>query len=691
MGYKTTATTLLLIPIALSATPQKLESVKVISAAGFEQNIADAPASISVISGEELSKKAYTDVLDAIKNIPGVYASGGGNNQDITIRGMSSAYTKYLVNGRAISPARATNTNGTDGGKIGAYLPPIDMIERIEIIRGPMSSLYGSEAMGGIVNIITKKGTKDKWSGSISPEYTIASSSNDVSNDEHSIGMFLSGPVIQDKLQLNIDGLIAGGDESSYSDLDAQNNKSSSPKTEKKVRKIGSEFVWDLDDQNAFDFRYDYTKQEYSATPGKSMPELNAQGNPNTPSYTNLQKDIYTIGHKGKYGSLSTDTHYSKEVAKKLQDKLLEEKLDTFKSMSTYMAGDHTITFGGEYIKESLTNQANGLLDAGVGIAVAKADRWTYSLFLEDEWDIMQDLALTAGVRFNKDEFYGSHFNPRLYGVYSLSDELTIKAGVSTGYKQPSISQSTAGFGQGTGGGTWQSAGLPHVRALMLGNPDLDPEKSVNYEAGLNYSNEDRGLFSSITFFQTEFEDKIQEFRECSTDASGNANQNNYAAWNCTVGSEKYYFVSSYDNIDKAQMRGIEFTLDYDLLESLRFSSSYTYTKSKQKSGDFKGHALNKMPEHMFNASLEYEANAQWDLWSNYNFRGKTSEYLSRVSMAKGTPSYGIWDLGVVYKATKDLSLKGGIYNVANKKVTSDEYEVVLDAQRFIIGMNLKF
>ena len=75
----------------------------VVTAAGFEQNIAEAPASISVISREELEKKAYTDITDAVNNIPGVYVTGGGKAQDISIRGMSPAYTLYLVDGKPVS------------------------------------------------------------------------------------------------------------------------------------------------------------------------------------------------------------------------------------------------------------------------------------------------------------------------------------------------------------------------------------------------------------------------------------------------------------------------------------------------------------------------------------------------------------------------------------------------------------
>ena len=140
---------------AMAQEAERLEPV-VVTAAGYEQALRDAPASISVISGEELSKQSYRDITDAMDNIPGVYVTGGGNSRDISIRGMSKAYTLYMVDGRPISDGRSVNTNGNDEGKqIG--LPPISMIERIEVIRGPMSSLYGSQAMGGVVNIITKR------------------------------------------------------------------------------------------------------------------------------------------------------------------------------------------------------------------------------------------------------------------------------------------------------------------------------------------------------------------------------------------------------------------------------------------------------------------------------------------------------------------------------------------------------
>nr|MDC2855154.1 TonB-dependent receptor plug domain-containing protein [Ningiella sp. W23] len=87
----------------------------VVTATGYEQRLIDAPASISVIFQDELRKKSYSTIVDAVRDIPGVYISGGGNMQDISIRGMDDQYTLYLVDGRPLSAGRSVNTNGADG------------------------------------------------------------------------------------------------------------------------------------------------------------------------------------------------------------------------------------------------------------------------------------------------------------------------------------------------------------------------------------------------------------------------------------------------------------------------------------------------------------------------------------------------------------------------------------------------
>ena len=82
-----------------------LDEVQVVTTAGgYEQNIADAAATISVITKEELENKSYSDVTDVLKNVPGVYVNGGGSNQSISIRGMGSSYTLYLIDGKPMNP-----------------------------------------------------------------------------------------------------------------------------------------------------------------------------------------------------------------------------------------------------------------------------------------------------------------------------------------------------------------------------------------------------------------------------------------------------------------------------------------------------------------------------------------------------------------------------------------------------------
>lgn len=97
------------------------------------------------------------------------------------------------------------------------------------------------------------------------------------------------------------------------------------------------------------------------------------------------------------------------------------------------------------------------------------------------------------------------------------------------------------------------------------------------------------------------------------------------------------------------------------------------------------------MPKHMLNVGLDYDVSDTWTTWMDYNYRGKTSDYLSRTSMDNGTPGYGTFDAGAVFKATDNLRLTAGIYNIANKEITNGDYDIVLDGRRYTVGMNIKF
>ncbi|OWL88608.1 TonB-dependent receptor domain-containing protein [Halopseudomonas aestusnigri] len=650
----------------------ELQPITVVTAAGYEQNIADAPASISVITREQLEKQSYSDVTDAVRNIPGVFVTGGGNMQDISIRGMDDSYTLYLVDGRPISAGRMVNTNGADGGKqIG--LPPISMIERIEVIRGPMSSLYGSEAMGGVINIITRRGG-DEWAGSISTEYTGAM--NDISSDSQQADFYLAGPIIQGLLGAQFTGTYVGTDESDY--IGGGDSAASMPESTRKQG--GAEFYLTPNEQNRFSLGYTASELKYTHTPGKSIA---ADADPSTYRY---EKDVYVFSHDGNYGDLIINSFLQHDVSDKPgTGSTKQEEVSLLNTQASYFWGDHVVTFGGQYKQEEFVDETNGLLTSNIPGAVKSVDRWIAALYTEVDWALTDDLSVTTGLRYNDDELFGGELSPRLYGVYRLNPEWVIKGGVSTGYRQPTLSDATEGFGRGTGGG---GSPAPHPRALIIGNPDLKPETSTNYEIGYVYDNAALGLNTSAMLFHTQYKDKIAEDRFCE---SPNGDRGDPATWTCGFGGNNYYFLSTRKNISEAVMQGVELTLDYRFQPNWNLSSSYTFTRSEQKSGEFKGEPLNRQPRHMLNGLLEWDVNARLNAWLQGNYRSKTSDYMGRTSMSDGTPGSGFVDIGAGYRLTDNVNVKAGLYNVANKEVTNDSYGVVLDGRRLTVGMTVDF
>jgi len=655
-----------------AAQPEPVELGQiVVTAAGFEQNISDAPASISTISGDELAKKSYKSIVDAVNSIPGVYVTGGGGAQDISIRGMDDSYTLYLVDGRPVSAGRSVNTNGQDGGKQ-ISLPPISMIERVEVIRGPMSSLYGSEAMGGVINIITRK-HRGEWAGTIATEYT--RSFNDVSNDSRQTSLFTGGALVEGLLSAEVNASWAGDDESDF--VGADDSARSTP--ESKRKKGGAKLILTPDARNELAVSYDSSRLEETSTPGKSVAE------DDTGSRYVYDKDVYVLSHDGNYGSWLTRSFVQHDVSERVQDRTKKEEVSMIDTQATRFWGDHVLTVGGQYKQEKLTDETNGLLTSEIPGAVRSVDRWIAALYSEVEWGLTDKLSVTTGLRYNDDELFGGEFSPRIYALYDLTPELTLKGGVSTGYRQPTLADVTEGFGRGTGGG---GSPAPHPRALIIGNPDLDPESSISYETGFVFDNRELGLNASLMVFLTEFKDKIAEDRFCE---SPNGDRDDPGTWSCSFGGNDYLFLSSRENIDEAEMQGLELTVDYRLTDTVTLNSSYTFTDSEQKTGEFRGEPLNRIPRHMANANIDWQAHSRLNLWLQANYRGKTSDYLGRTSMSDGTPGYTLMDAGLMYRLTDTARVTAGVYNLANKEITNDTYGVVLDGRRLNLGLAVDF
>ncbi len=177
----------------------------VISAAGFEQKIIDAPASVSVISRQELESKPYTSLGDALRDVEGIDVGSGfdkNGNISVTLRGLRADYTLVLINGRRQNDVGNIGPNNFGNSQF-MYMPPLAAIERIEVVRGPMSTLYGSDAIGGVINIITRKVAKE-WGGSLTNSLTLQEDSQ-YGNDRKT-DFYVSGPLLEDRVGIVLRG-----------------------------------------------------------------------------------------------------------------------------------------------------------------------------------------------------------------------------------------------------------------------------------------------------------------------------------------------------------------------------------------------------------------------------------------------------------------------------------------------------
>jgi len=630
----------------------------VVTASGFEQDIKKAAASISVLTQEQINKKAYRDVTDALKDVPGVVVTGGGSSSDISIRGMGSAYTVIMVDGKKVN-TRSVRPNSDNSGIEQGWLPNIGAIERIEVIRGPMSGLYGSDAMGGVINIITKKNVTE-WTGSIKLDTTLQENSD--SGNQYQTNAYIAGPLIANLLSFKANGLYSQRDEDEiYGGYSKQ-----------KIRAGGAAFSLTPNDDHTIDLEYQRSIQNRDATVGKSISPVQTGRNKPANSLTDYYRTEYSLTHRGKIGAVETHSYIQREENEN-PSRNMEATNTTFNTINKINFDRHSLSFGGMYLKEELDDKGNQL-SVGGAKPVSNLDRYSWALFAENARNIVDDFTLTTSLRLDKDEKFGDHWSPKVYGVWGLNDNWVIKGGVSTGYKTPALRATVAEWGQATGGG--QSKGV------IVGNPDLKPEKSVNYEVSFNWDNLDN-LTAGLTLFNSEFKDKITEVRTCQG--------KNVGALECDWLGEKFDFVSLRENVDKASMRGAEATFGWKVLPNVNLSANYTFTDTEQKSGVNKGKPLNEMPKHMFNTTADWEINDQFSSWGRVNYRSKTSDYLSRTAMAKGKPAYTMVDVGVNYKPTQNIAVAAGIYNLFDKEIDTATYNYVLDGRRYNLGVTYSF
>ncbi|WP_122745729.1 TonB-dependent receptor domain-containing protein [Pseudomonas viridiflava] len=612
-------------PVIESANVLSLDDV-VVTAAGFEQNLEDAPASMTVITGDELRKRSFRDLTDAVRDVEGVTVNGGANETDISIRGMPADYTLILVDGKRQS-ARESRVNGNSGYEQ-SFIPPAEAIERIEVVRGPMSSLYGSDAIGGVINIITRKVTPE-WGGSITYDYSARQHSDQ--GNARQTQFFLGGPLKADLLGLQVWGRYL--DRQADDDIEQTNGFSKADHRDMTARLSITPTV----DHDIL--------LEAGATRLKNGDGLSA--NWATREQEN-NRDHWSISHQGRWGWATSDVSLAHEKSSRegkasaAQTDVLGRKPtveNTVLDAKLVMPTERNITTTGlQWNDTTVTDWNQGLGDRkDYEFSVVQK-----ALFAENEWSVTDTFALTTGLRMDHHEEYGVHFSPRIYGVWRATDDWTFKGGVARGFKAPEVRAVVPGYSY-----------LRRNTFVMFGNPDLKPETSTNYELSALWSNRN-DLSAGTTVFYNDFQDKLSTVTTTER-------------WNGFIVMDRV-------NVDKAVIKGIELNGRWDITPDVSLKGNYTYTDSEQKSGANAGAPLALTPERKANLRAEWNVNDRTQLWTATNYYGK--EYGNTVN-DEPSPAYTTADLGGSYELTKNVSFNAALYNITDKRLDDETYGTV--------------
>lgn len=638
-----------LLPLAaLADTPVTLKN-EVITATQTAHSELSAPASVSVVTREELDKLPVYNLADAVKYLPGVHINPSSTygRKEIKLRGMDSDYTLLLVNGRRINSRDALSSNYANDFDLSSI--PMAAIERIEVIRGPMSSLYGADALGGVVNVILRQATDETRAG---VAYTYEHPSEGDSGDRHTTSGYVSGALVDGKLRGNL--IVEGGDQAAWKTEQTEFPNTDALEQRQNGSALGS-LSWLLDDRQTIDMDISYREDDRKAVWnnfGVSFP-------------TNIQKMerwTFGLGHTGNWDNFDTRVRYYHEDVDLMDDSELmtimrkqkgevTQTNDTVDGQVSTQLGSHRLTFGGELRRTELSHNQNLSSDAQVDQKAA---------YLQDEFSL-GNLDITLGGRWDEHDGFDGEFSPRAYGVYNLTDNWVIKGGAGKAFKAPSIYQLDDSY----------SVLACRGVCAVYGNPDLKPERSTSYELGTLYQNE--RLEAGFMLFHNDIKDLIMTETTTIRRVPG-------------VGLVADDPELTYYNQDRVRLQGYELQGRYTFSDAIGLRANYTYVDSENRDT---GEPLPNTPEHTANIGIDWQALPQLSTNLDYQYTGS-----QMLRIANGTDqesgAFHTLNLGARYQATPELSLRAGMNNLTNEKRddVAQSVDNILMGRTLFVGFN---
>ncbi|MCX2780948.1 TonB-dependent receptor domain-containing protein [Microbulbifer thermotolerans] len=584
----------------------------VVTATLTARDSATSPAFTSVITSEEITRTSVNSLADLLRDTVGVNNRSDSLGRDeIQIRGMGGRYTLILVDGKRVSSIGAL----WRGGDFDYNSVPLGSIERVEIVRGPMAALYGSDAIGGVVNIITKAPSQE-WHGNVNVEFRGVDGGEE--GAQQRVNASISG-ALSDRVSQSLSVEIYQRD--AWYRNDADDLTEVPGLEEKESSSLVSTTRIKLTDNQNLDVDLGYNNDErpygrYSA--GDGWADYREQS---------IERFSYGLTHDAKWGWGKSVVYLKQEDSEiedynsrydDPQDRILEEQNTYFKAYGITELGINAVTAGIEYREQEVTDKVSYADTGSESVS-------TTSLFVQDEIAFTERLNLTLGGRLDDHELFGDHFTSKLFVTYALTDAIVLKGGISEAFKAPDVYQFSEQYQLLSCGGS----------CYIPGNPDLEPETSTNMEAGIE-ARED-GWHLSAVVFDNDVEDKIE------------------ASYIESLGARAWV------NLSTAHTRGIELDGSVTLTPSVFLSGNYTHMFDAEYSYGGEDIDLENQPETQANLALNWQITDALNGNVSANYVGEQVDYYGET-----LPSYTRLDVTGSYEITDAFGLRFGIKNVTD-------------------------
>lgn len=657
----------------------------VVTATRTENDVKKVPASTQVITQEDIKRGGATSVRNALSMYANIFQKskvrGGGH--DIIIRGMETKHSLVMVNGRRIS--NEADANGL-GNAMSLDRININDVEKIEIVRGPSSALYGSEAMGGVLNIITKPSKEQTLLTGL--EHTSEDTSHWWHADTGRIGNFsmtldarfnkINRSMLDTATESDPYGTAQTYNASlnyyvndhsyvnAYMDYYSQHLKTDTGTPTMKPITLTTSRGMSLSGQAMLEGTGSkaYKQKNYGISwNGKTdkndwqIQAYMSKFNWSTTSNTKVLGSIPPAGMEGMFNYLLQ----KKNTYNFNHD---EHNMWAIEGRDSLRVNDHhRVTFGAEYVKEKVAGTGLGSNGDGVhnitenGTTKSSSEKTlsSYAAYLQDEIEYGKWFIVPA-IRYDHHSAYGSHASPKIGVTYNATDHFRIKANYGDGFKAPSVSQLYYDLDMPMGGpGNW---------VHLTGNPNLKPEKSKSWDLGVE-AEFGKG-YGSLTYFDNDVDNLIASIRK-GTDSNGHS-------------------LYRYENVNKARIKGLENTLGYRFNDTLEFKVTSTLLDAKDTSAG-KDLTQRARLSQIYQLIYDDHKDTGWSavLWNQLDYKFVTGKaWESGESVKK---SYSLTNFSLTRKVNKDTRVYGSVQNIFDKK---DE-DCDLDGRFWSIGWEHKF